>query len=158
MTPDKHRRLMESQTTTATKVYEVVPIKEGWPVHLIYDALLRKGCSLQQSVIRGCLKVLAEAGLVSEANGTFSRAPVRAPSTVAEHAAAATGHVPMSTVVPTAMDKLASVASELRRLGKEAEALAKRADDLALEIEQEQSATAGQLSAVRQLKALINSV
>lgn len=173
MTPAKHRRLLEGQATNARKVYHAVPIAETWTVKQIMSELSREGTALPVNILEGCLRSLHENGLI---RGSFDRGFQRVALTpraqgeppapalsVVRHADRDPHNNDVKNLVVeprqeiTAMDKLAQLASELRQISTTATALAARADDIAIEIEEAQQKVSADLVLVESLKKLLGN-
>lgn len=77
MTPAKQNKLLRDQNKIALKVFDCVPINDGWAVHQIYREMERNGYAHpQMKVIEGCLSKLKHDGLVKTDGDLWWRAPV----------------------------------------------------------------------------------
>lgn len=85
----KHRRftsLYNSQTGTAKKVYDAVPLSEGWDAMDVLRELTRQGSTNHKiEVIGGCLGQLASVGLLKQTGARYRRVPIEAPIEPVEH-------------------------------------------------------------------------
>lgn len=76
MSEARFKQIMSGMNTPAQKVYDDVPIGEAWTAQQIYKAAnMTRNVSFE--IVRGCLDVLANAGLVHQTVDSFQRAPIR---------------------------------------------------------------------------------
>ena len=160
MTPDKQKQKLAGQTAIAQKVFQSVPITEAWTVAQISQAMHRAtGSRLERLTLQGCLRALADSGLIrSTEHGSLhqrvavSSAPSTPPktkeSTVTQPAVTAT---PQQAAPASAIDVLGCLAQKMR-------ALADEVDAAALALEEEQSRTTGEAAKLKQLKALLKEI
>lgn len=105
--------LIEGLTSTARKVYEVVPIADAWSSLQVSAELKRIGTPHELRIIQGCLKSLSEQGLVQRLGvDSFQRAKSRAPSEKKES-------VMPTTLKLTPIDTFAAVADRMRDAAKD---------------------------------------
>ena len=85
----KHRRftsLYNSQTGTAKKVYDAVPMLDSWDAMDVLRELTRQGSTNHKiEVIGGCLGQLASVGLLKQTGARYRRVPIEAPIEPVEH-------------------------------------------------------------------------
>jgi hypothetical protein len=160
MSEARHKQVLESQTPTAKKVYAVVPISEPWSSKQICTELMRTGKSLDLPAVQGCLKTLRNAGLIAEtADFHFQREPTRPK---ASHAVLLREYddgpeldridslsqlgslmkPPLSvspkvaSLKPTIFDQMSSIAADINIMGVGLVAIAKKIEDLAIQVEE----------------------
>ena len=68
LTKNKVTRLMHGQSALAQKIYELVPIREAWPLNQIY-ARLKSRPGLH--VVTACIGDLKDAGLIKDVGNNF---------------------------------------------------------------------------------------
>jgi len=76
MSAARFAQIMSGMNTPAKKVYDVVPMEEAWTAHAICNEA-NKTRNVSFEVVRGCLDVLAKAGLVAQDGEKFRREEVR---------------------------------------------------------------------------------
>ena len=141
------RAIEEGQTGIAKKVLASVPIQEAWTARQIVSDIARSGSRPDPHIIEGCLNTLVDSGLVNERpRGYFQRIKPKEEKVVPIASAPAQ---PKEPIDPLA--KLGSIASSLRTLADEIE-------DVALTIEERQTATTEEIAKLRQLKALLRDL
>lgn len=75
MSPAKIASLLQGQTSIARKLFEFVPIAEEWTEFQIAHEMRRvTGSAPDLKVTRGCLRDLADSGLIRRRNDHFRRA------------------------------------------------------------------------------------
>lgn len=160
MTPEKQKQKLSGQTTIAQKVFQAVPVAEAWTAAQISTALNRAtGSRMDQHTLQGCLRALAEAGLVraTEHGVLYQRTPVSAaPATSPK-----TKEVTVTQPSPPATTQPAAPASAIDLLGslsQKMRALADEVDAAALALEEEQSRSTEGAAKLKQLKALLSEV
>ncbi|MEK7947666.1 hypothetical protein WKR98_23175 [Pigmentiphaga sp. YJ18] len=168
MTPRRRDERLSGQTNVAQKVYGIVPIRDCFTVGELAHALkTQTGAGLDIRTLRGCLRMLADAGLVREpVPGSFRRAEIKEKEKTdmprsASIAPAAAPVAPAASAAPTALDPidiLAGFATRLRGLRKDFDRLADDIDAAALSMGEHGQATAAELERFRQLKALLKDV
>lgn len=147
MSRAKCDRILAGQTACARKVYDAIPIQTAWPRHFIQQEITRRQGAMRPDLLDGCLYALKEAHLIVGQHGDkWQRAPVREPAVglaLAEaHEIFATGKVvttrendivssampvvPKADPEPDFLVACERVASKLRVLADEVEALGLR--------------------------------
>ncbi|MDF3932132.1 hypothetical protein [Pseudomonas citronellolis] len=164
MTPAKHVSLMHGQTGIAKKVYECVPITEGWSSFQVMAAMRNlTGSTPDPRIVSGCLTSLADAGLIKKTGrDTYQRLPVEQKQKTQEKLMAAPAkkteqHVETKAGA-TPLEMLGELASEIVGMADHLKRLAARVEDAALAVEQQREATAKSMEGYRQLKALLKSL
>lgn len=141
------RAIEEGQTGIAKKVLASVPIQEAWTARQIVSDIARSGSRPDPHIVEGCLNTLVDSGLVRERpRGYFQRIKPKEEEVVS---IASTPAQPKEPVDP--LTKLGNIASSLRTLADEIE-------DVALTIEERQTATTEEIAKLRQLKALLRDL
>lgn len=157
MTPEKQKQKLSGQTTIAQKVFQAVPVAEAWTAAQISTALNRAtGSRMDQHTLQGCLRALADAGLVraTEHGVLYQRAPVSAAPATPPKTKEVTVTQPATTQPAppaSAIDLLGSLSQKMR-------ALADEVDAAALALEEEQSRSTEGAAKLKQLKALLSEV
>ncbi|WP_236225361.1 hypothetical protein [Pseudomonas pseudonitroreducens] len=155
---------MQGQTGIAKKVFECVPIAEAWSSFQVMTALRNiTGSTPDARIVSGCLTSLADAGLIKKTGrDAYQRIPVEQKQKTKEPqmAAAATKTEPQveAKTVASPLEMLGELASEIAAAGDGLKRLAKRAEDVALMVEQDREANAKSLDGYRQLKSLLKSL
>lgn len=153
----RYEELERAQNGVARKVLDIVPQQEAWTAQQIHSESARLGRHLERRVLDGCLIKLVEAGLVREPQpGRFQRVTPR-PTLVRTEAHEAPPVVD-SPAPPGPMERRAALAAELRQLSADAEALATRVDDVAVEVEEEMQKLREEGGNLRKLKDLLKSL
>ena len=176
MTPAKIAGLLQGQTSIARKLFEFVPIAEEWTEFQIASEMRRvTGSAPDLKVARGCLRDLADSGLIRRRNDQFRRAaaPDKTPQKEAEMPAAkaiTTLHLkpaPKAAGLPdqaaaSPIEILGDIAGSIVALSKgvaeQLQQLASRVEEAAIQIEQGQEANAANLQKLKQLQQLLRSL
>ena len=147
MNSARMRAIEEGQTGIAKKVLSSVPIQESWTARQIISDIARSGSRPDPHIVEGCLSTLCDSGLVRERpRGYFQRIKPKEKKVVSIAAAPAQPKEPVDPLT-----KLSNIASSLRTLADEIE-------DVALTIEERQTATTEEIAKLRQLKALLRDL
>ena len=132
------RILLERQSSIAKKVYNCVPLTEGWDYNQIYGEMRRTGSQIDQRILRGCLASLLDDGLIKSSGEKFQRIQVGG-----KQVAAAKTNVLVTLTDP--LDELSDIANTLV-------ILAKRIENLALSIEENKTENDEEMKKLRVLK------
>lgn len=147
MNQDRTERLLQGQTEIARKVFEVVPIGQAWTPLQIKTELERLGLSTATlHVVRGCLRELCSSNLISEPTREMYRRravrnrtiikSVEEPTVQATPAPAAPKPAPADEAKnPGALERIASLSSELAGIADELNTRARRLELIANELE-----------------------
>lgn len=147
MSSARMRAIEAGQTSIAKKVLSSVPIQESWTARQIVSDIARSGSRPDPHIVEGCLNTLCDSGLVREhPRGYFQRIKPKEEKAVSIAATSAQSKEPIDPLT-----KLSTVASILRSLANEIE-------DVALAIEERQTATTEEIAKLRQLKALLRDL
>lgn len=152
----KMKSIESNQSGIAKKVLGVIPISQAWTIEQIMSELHRLTRStLEKNMVQGCLKSLADSGLIKCTSGLYQRKaykekiepPVRLlePRPAKEPESAA---LDITLVDGSPVDRLADLASDLR-------GIASVLDDVALSIASKTSDTDKEVEKLRMLKALL---
>lgn len=162
MTPAKQQQLLQGTSAVARKVFEVVPIQADWePIQILTQLRAQTRSTIDMHVLRGCLKVLKEAGLIKETSpGQFRRVDTRQPQSAhQEKPMAPTSAQATALTVGDSIEMFGSLAGELAELADQfavqMKNLAHRLEDAALAAEQSRERLASDLEAVRKFKAAL---
>lgn len=100
----KYERILSQQTTTAKKLFDVIPAgTTSLTMKQIISEAGKQGMNNEHSIMAGCLNTLTQAGLLEEtAKGMFRRAPFR----VIKRTLTKPGAVPQETVARASGDCL----------------------------------------------------
>ncbi len=139
----RRKRMLDAQTSTAQKVYGIVPHEDVWTQQQCASELVRIGAAIDFKILLGCLDTLVRAGLIREVGrGRFVREQVRkrAPEVVKPIIVENEGEIILKTEVKKlppieAIDQLANIAAQIKLAGNSLLALSRQLDDVALEIE-----------------------
>ena len=168
MNQQKFDAVYRGMTIQAKKVYDAIPIQEGWTPAQIMGELRRRNISMtDKHVVLGCINSMIDSGLIVESpKGVFRREPVRPKfeqqEQLPEPTPPAKEPEPMSKTpapapakdVPPSIDpitRLSALAINLRALAAELESAAV---DLAMQFEQNDAET----EKMRQLKSILKSL
>lgn len=164
---------LQSQTSVARKIYEFVPIADAWTEFQIVHEMKRvTGSSPDMKVARGCLRDLADSGLIRRSNDQFSRAPAQEKTSQKEYempaAKAVTtlqlkptqpkGEKPADSPIEILGDIAGSIVALSKNMAEQLQQLASRVEEAAIQIEQGQEANAANLEKLRQLQAILKSL
>lgn len=168
MNESRQRVLLEGQSSTARKLFNMVPIQEAWTESDISRASYASGSvRLGLNTVRACLMDLKESGLIKETQrGRFQRAPVTMKEATPALTIIKNSEPAMTTAAPTPavapLDLLGAVATELTLLSSEfaarAKALAARVEEVALSIEAQREQDAASMAKANKLQALLKEV
>ena len=181
MTPAKIASLLQGQTSIARKLFEFVPIAEEWTEFQIASEMRRvTGSAPDLKVARGCLRDLADSGLIRRRNDQFRRAaaPDKTPQKEAEMPAAKSAErlivlkaseIPLKSAAKperpaeaSPIEILGDIAGSIVALSKgvaeQLQQLASRVEEAAIQIEQGQEANAANLQKLKQLQQLLRSL
>ncbi|SEJ57507.1 hypothetical protein SAMN05216201_11153 [Pseudomonas linyingensis] len=173
MTPAKIAGLLQGQTSMARKLFEFVPIAEEWTEFQIANEMRRvTGSAPDLKVTRGCLRDLADSGLIRRRNDQFHRAQAQEKTKQKEAEMPAAKAVTTLQLKPThpkgekpadsPIEILGDIAGSIVALGKsmaeQLQQLASRVEEAAIHIEQGQEANAANLQKLKQLQSLLRSL
>lgn len=173
MTPATIASLLQGQTSIARKLFEFVPIAEEWSEFQIANEMRRvTGSAPDLKVTRGCLRDLADSGLIRHRNNQFRRAQAQEKTKQKEAEMSAAKAVTTLQLNPAAkaeqkhapspIEILGDIAGSIVALGKsvaeQLQQLAGRVEEAALQIEQGQEANAESLEKLKQLQSLLKSL
>lgn len=173
MSPAKAASLLNGQTSIARKMFEFVPIADEWTEAQVAGEMRRvTGSSPDLKVVRGCLRDLADSGLIRRRNDKFRRAaaPEKTQQKESEMPAAKAvttlqlkpAAKPEPQVAPSPIEILGDIAGSIVELSKgvavQLQQLASRVEEAAIQIEQGQEANAANLQKLKQLQQLLRSL
>lgn len=163
MNESRKQQILAGQSTTARKVFDMVPIQEAWREGEITASLRTAGVTVASvHVIRACLNQLKEAGLIREvAQGQFQRSSPKQP--IAQPIAS---EPTMSQVVNkpklTPLDQLGAVAAELTIMAVEFEnrikGLAHKIEEIGLSVEEQRETESASMIKAQKIQALLKEV
>lgn len=146
-------------TGIARKVYDTVPIQEGWTLAQVSAELGRHGLVYEHAKVHGRLRSLKEQGLIRECDGQFQRIEQR-PRLVAARTPTAT-HQEDDMPAPTSSDPMANLAEIAATLREQARQLMAKADALdaaAIEVAEAIERSGEDGAKLRQLRDLLGSL
>ncbi len=171
MSIDALRSKAQGLTGIAKKVFDAVPLATEWTTGQILSELHRvTGTRNDHRIVLGCLSTLVEQGLAREPtpgvftrvalkkqpNGDDSRSQQRFDGPVlASTTRMLPVVVPHCVEAPSHLERIAVLAAEVRSLGALANDLAKRIEDIGLELETEMATTRKDSVKYRQLQELL---
>ena len=152
----------------AKKVLDVVPIQEQWPITKIISEIARLGSRPDHKVVRGCLKSLADQGLIKRCGPQGAETFIKVVGSqesakkvdirVPDESKSQIIEMPMKADNKDTLGKLAALSADARLISDRLLSLARSIDDLAIEVEERiQSATQGS-EKLRQLQDLLRSI
>lgn len=160
----RQAQLLQSVTNLARKVYNIVPIQEGWTCNYILSQLNASGDSnASVSAVRACLGDLEDQGLITQKNSRFQRVAVKPAKQV-------TSLKEIKQVMPTPtvaakdsnLDLLADLASEVTALNQymseRLREISNRMETIALAVEEERKANIGASEKLKQLQTLLKGL
>ena len=140
----KYQQLVAGHSSIAQKVLSVIPFQEDWDSRAIRTELLHRTRSAPDlRIVEGCLRALADSGLIkSVGREHWRRAPVTPPPVAASVKPATESHqeVPVKEQpkpAASAFDRMATAASELRTAAKHLDKVAAQFEEAALEAQQQ---------------------
>ena len=152
--------LLSGQTNLAKKLFWVVPISEAWDVSRIISEYSRTSGGIpSRNVVEGALHALVDAGLVRQPDQYhYIKDPIkpkRPYNKEKEPEMATNCNAPAPAPAPahplTAFDMMAAFAADMRDM-------AKRAEDIALKVEEEMQANAAAAEKLHALQALLKGL
>lgn len=168
--PMKIEAMLQGQTSIARKIFEFVPIAEGWSEFQIASEMHRvTGSKVDPKVFRGCLRDLADAGLIRRRADQFSRTPIqdktpkeaempKAVTTLQLKPSQPKGEKPADSPIEILGDIAGSIVALGKSMAEQLHQLASRVEEAALQIEQGQEANAANLQKLKQLQSLLRSL
>lgn len=166
MSEARFNGLFNGLNSSARKVFEAIPISEGWHITRIVAEINRKA-KMDYRIITGCLTVLREAKLIRESPAmTFQRTEIRQLKTTdnlpTEEAmkkpeSAKPAAAPQAAAPVSPMDKLGSLAQRVNLMTEQLKQLATDIVDAAIEIQAEQENSKKGLELLSQFQALMKS-
>lgn len=169
MTPAKIAGLLQGQTSMARKLFEFVPIADEWTEFQIANEMRRvTGSAPDLKVARGCLRDLADSGLIRRRGDQFRRSQAQEKTQQKEAEMPAAKVVttlqlkPAAKAAPSPIEILGDIAGSIVALSKsvaeQLQQLASRVEEAAIQIEQGQEANAANLQKLKQLQQLLRSL
>ena len=167
----RQEQLLAGQSGIARKVFEATPIGEAWSAHQIRTELARLGATNDIRIIDGCLRTLAETGLIQEpTRGFFKRKPERVVAPIhevkdvklirANDSASAPQPPRTEPAAATAspLEVLCGISARMAEIAASMKQLQKDIDDAAIVIEQRFSESEGRNEKLIQLQQLLKSL
>lgn len=145
----------------ARRVFDAVPIKTPWGVAEIHNEIVRSGHSrMDIRVLQGCLRALVDTGLVRERQGLFVRTAVRVATPAANDNTTSQPDTPMPAIKqdPTALEQLAILADQARKMAKDLQAYADMIDTVALNVDKHIEQSQAGAAKLRQLQSLLKDL
>lgn len=179
MTYSRHQEMLRSVPANARKLYEIIPISEGWDFSRIHQEAHRRGMNFRVEVIMGCVAELKDAGLVqTDATHQHRRTPHKPkPEIVLRKDKEPTvtvdkistrppnGAAPAAPPAKTALEHLSGIADRIKKLADVATMMATEAnaisDDLAevaLTIEERTEASQDEVAKLRNLAQALKAL
>lgn len=164
MTPARQESLVQGLNGVAKKVYECVPIAETWRAFQVMAAMRHlTGSTPDAQIVSGCLTKLVDAGLIKKTGrDAYQRRAVEQKQKPQEQkmTVVAAMTAPQVEAKPAAspLDLIGELANDIASAGESLKRLAKRAEDVALMVEQDREANAKAMAGYRQLKALLKGL
>jgi hypothetical protein len=182
MSYSRFQEMLKSIPANARKVFDIIPIGEGWSYSQIHQEVQRIGMNVRAEVVMGCVATLKDAGLVFEPEQSrFQRAPhkpkpdLRETITIQKEPPVA--NPPSAAIHPiqtrpataeeklSATDKLGALSAQVRMLAEGAEKLASTArgiaddmDDIALAIEEQAGNIGEEMQKLRNLASALKAL
>lgn len=174
--------LLQGQSSVARKLYEFVPVGEEWTEFQIVAEMRRvTGSVPDMKVARGCLRDLADAGLIQRRNDMHRRTPEKPLLSMIQEIEMPAAKSAEKLIIKKAseyvikpaskpekpaeqshIEILGDIAGSIVALSKsiagQLQQLASRVEEAALQIEQEREANEGNLEKLRQLQSILKSL
>lgn len=167
MTPQRRDQLLQGVSSSARKLYELVPISESWPMHKIEAEGARKNQIMSRAFAFKMIMDLADAGLVrveGERNASmFCRVRVseekqkpqaKKDDSMKENKAG----LPAPKVKQTPTQMFAAVAKRAREVARQIELLAEEIEIAAMEVEESAAESSAEYDKLKQMKDLLKSM
>ena len=162
MSYSRFQQMLQSVPANARKLYDIIPIAEGWSYSQIHQEAQRRGLNMRSEVIMGAVGELKDAGLVQTADNLHRRTPhkPRPEPIITNKEATLAGSTDIKPIQTrpedrlSPFDKIAALATHLRKLADDASAIADDLDDVALAIEESaggEAAAKAELARIRQV-------
>lgn len=171
MSYSRWQEMLRSVPANARKLYDIIPIAEGWSYSQIHQEAQRRGLNMSVQVIMGCVGELKDAGLVQTIDNMHRRTPHKDKPELISVASKEHLHVEPIKTRPaaaaaeppkSATDRLADLAGRIEKMSNvanmlvtEAKAISEDLADVAVAIEESEGATSKELETLRALKALL---
>lgn len=159
MNAARMQSIIHGLTGIARKVYDTVPIQEGWTLAQVSAELGRNGLVYEHAKVHGCLRSLKEQGLIRECDGQFQRIEQR-PRLVATRTPTTTPQE-HNMPAPTSSDPMANLAEIAATLREQARQLLAKADALdaaAIDVAETIERSGEDSAKLRQLQALLKDI
>lgn len=159
MNHGRMQSIIDGLTGTARKVYDAIPLLDGWDTTQVTAELRRMGHVYDLQRIQGCLRSLIESGLIVESGGKYRRVKTKAPEDKPTTTKIRSEDVPNPTTTNhDPIDELAGIAADLRRRAAALNEMADKIDSAALNVAASiESAKAGE-SKLKQLAGLLKGI
>jgi hypothetical protein len=171
-TMTKIEQKLEGHTSVGRKIYNVVPIEAEWSVGEIMSELRRNGVLVTKNTTIGCLKTLAESGLVTNLAGRWKRInfkekqePIKKDAAKIETKTEETNMVKETVDSPDKrkpIDIMLAVSEKTKNMQDNMNVMLERwrkmVDDAALEISQQIDDASADSVKLRQLQQILQSV
>lgn len=157
MNAAKFERKVQELTTTARKVFDVIPANDAWGREKIISECFRVGHHIQKNIVDGCIAALKEDGLVKEPRpGQFTRAKHSDYQPPAEppQQESVTAKSPVQSQHESRSEKQ-DLLSRIANLSSQLRATANDLDSVALEVAETIQSAAKDSEKFRQLQALL---
>lgn len=164
MTPARQESLVQGLNGVARKVFDCVPVAEQWTAFQVMGAMRNQtGSTPDSRIVAGCLTKLVDSGLIKKrGRDAYQRCAVEQKQKPQEQKmiVPATKPAPQAVAKPSAspLDLIGELASDIAAAGESLKRLAKRAEEVALMVEQDREANASAMEGYRRLKAVLKDL
>ncbi|WEW97715.1 hypothetical protein P3T65_26380 [Pseudomonas nitroreducens] len=164
MTPARQESLVQGLNGVARKVFDCIPIAEAWKPFQVMAAMRRlTGSTPDAQIVSGCLTKLVDSGLIKKCGrDAYQRRAVEQKQKPQEQKMTAVAAKPAQQVeakpAASPLDLIGELASDIAAAGESLKRLAKRAEDVALMVEQDREVNAKAMAGYRQLKSLLKDL
>lgn len=116
---------LKNLSTVQEKVFQAIPIKEGWTEHQIHQEIFRAGSNMNRSQVRRCLHWLVDHKYASSINNIYRRKPMAVKPINATKSASEDEHTieGLVALVDAAMNNMMSVEEYAKGLQTKVERL-----------------------------------
>lgn len=155
MTPKQLQSRLDGQSSIAKKVYQFIPIADSWTHQQIASEMVRvTGAHTDHRIMQGCINTLKDSGLVKEPQrGKFQRTEIKT-----KEEAPKKEDLVIQKPTAKAPQKKQSAIEILSEISEDMRNVAKKLDDAALRIAEQDESNAENLKKLEALQGILRSM